>query len=424
MITVVGLNHRTAPIELRERLHWPATEVPGVVNRVVDASADGAVLLSTCNRIEFYLTAGASSVVTEVWRVMSERLGEPAEPHAYLRQDRDAVRHLFRVAAGLDSMVLGESQIQGQVREAWESARGQAGPVLTRMFQMGLRVGGRVRSETQLGTGAASVPSASVELAKKIFGSLEGRRALILGSGDMAELAMGLLAAEGVEAAIVAHVNVEGARAVADRLGGRAIGYDDAWPRFADVDIVLCSTAAPHAIVLPERVAESIARRAGRPLCILDIAVPRDVHADVARFDNVFLYDIDDLQGVMQSGVRSRRQQIPDAERIVAQEVGFFWEWYQGRGVVQTIRSLRSKAERLRDDEVSRALAKLQHLPEADREQIVYLAKALTNKFLHDPTVRLRGSVGNGTEGQIIDAVRYLFDLRAAPSDREDDDRT
>lgn len=421
MINVVGVNHRTAAIELRERLHWPGAEVPAVVGGVVDAGAEGAVLLSTCNRIEFYVTSSAGSVLSDVWRVLAERLGEPAEPYAYLRQDREVVRHLFRVAAGLDSMVLGESEIQGQVREAWDVSRGHAGPVLSRMFQMALKVGGRVRAETRLGSGTASVPSASVELAKKIFGNLEGRRALILGSGDMAELAASLLTAEGVRAELVAHANVERARAIAARFGGRAIQYDDAWPMFAQVDIVLCSTAAPHAIVLPARIADPVGRRAGRPLCILDIAVPRDADPDVGRLDNVFLYDIDDLQGVVQAGLGARQRHVPEAERIVRQEVGFFWEWYQGRGVVDAIRALRGKAELLRDEELEKAMSKLTHLSESDREQIVYLARALTNKFLHDPTVRLRGSVGNGNEGQVTEAIRYLFDLEIPQSDVEDD---
>lgn len=412
-ITLVGVSYRTAPIELRERLHWPLATVPEVVQQVVGAGAEGAVLLSTCNRIEFYVAASGAGPASEVWRVASERLGEPAEPYAYVRQDADAARHLFQVAAGLDSMVLGESQIQGQVREAWEAAPEAAGPLLSRLFQMALRVGGRVRSETKLGTGSASVPSASLALVRKIFGSLSGRRALVMGSGDMAELAMELLGSEGVQVAMVAHRHVEQAEAVARRLGGKAIRYDEAWRQFGEVDIVLCSTAAPHPVVTPERVTEAIQGRQGRPLCIIDIAVPRDVEPAVGAIgDNVFLYDIDDLQGVVAAGLEARKREVTRAEHIVGQEVGFFWEWYQGRGVVEAIRALRAKAEHIRDQELAKVLKQLNHLEAADREQVVYLARALTNKLLHDPTVRLRGSVGNGREGQVTDALLYLFDLK------------
>lgn len=421
MITLIGINHRTAPIEVRERLAWADGEVGGVVAEVVSNGASGGVLLSTCNRIEFYVTEPTGPALAEVWRHTELRLGEPAERFAYVRQDQEAVRHLFRVAAGLDSMVLGESEIQGQVRRAWELARAQAGPVLSRLFQMALRVGGRVRAETALGSGAASVPSASVELAKKIFGNLAGRRAIILGSGDMAELAMACLSSEGVRTMLVAHRNLARAEEIAARLGGRATSYDDAWELFHEVDIVISSTAAPHVIVEPAKVAGPLERRGDRPLCILDIAVPRDVDPDVGRFDNVFLYDIDDLQEVATAGLGGRKREVPRAETIVTQELGYFWEWYQGRGVVDAIRALRRHAEGIRDQELARVMQKLGHLSADDREAVAYLARALTNKLIHEPTVRLRGSVGNGKEGQMTDAVRYLFDLADAFPTEDDE---
>ncbi len=410
-LTLLGLNHRSAPVEVRERLYWPVAEVPGVLQKLAGASGARAVLLSTCNRTEFYLTEGGPQALEVISHQASARLGQPLDSYSYVVQDREAVEHLFRVAAGMDSLVLGESQIQAQVREAWEAAQAHTDPVLNRLFQSALRAGGRVRAETALGAGAASVPSASVDLAHKIFGDLSGRKALVLGSGEMAELAMGLLVSEGVRTLMVAHRNAERAAQIAEQLGGRAVQYGEAWPMFAEVDIVMCSTAAPHAIVTPQQVGEAVARRAGRPLCILDIAVPRDVDPEVGRLDNVFLYDIDDLQGVVAANIGNRRREMPAAERIVQQELRHFWEWYAGRGAVDAIRGLRDHVEGLRAAEWERARRRLQHLDPADRERIEYLTKALMNKFLHAPTLTLRAAAGNGSDRELADAVRRLFDL-------------
>ncbi|MEE8134103.1 MAG: glutamyl-tRNA reductase [Gemmatimonadales bacterium] len=427
-VTVIGVNHRTAPIEIRERLAWPASEVPGVLSQIAGAQGYPVALLSTCNRIEFYL--GSSSVAAReavweaVWEAAAYRLGESVKPHAYVHEGRDAVRHVFRVAAGLDSMILGEAQVQGQVRDAWEAARGYAGPrdaweaargyagpILARLFQAALNVGGRVRAETTIGRGAASVPSASVDLAKKIFGQLKGRRALVLGSGEMAELATACLVGAGVEATVVAHLHLEQAENIAAKLGGEAVAFDDAWERFASVDIVLTSTAAPNAIVTPDKVREAITARNRRPLCILDIAVPRDVDPEVGNLPNVLLYDIDDLQGVVDATLSSRQERVPAADEIVGEETDRFWEWYQGRRVVGVVRALRDNAERMRLHELQRAMKKLGHLSPQDREQVEYLTKALLQKFLHTPTIRLRGATGNGTANDIAEALRYAFDL-------------
>jgi glutamyl-tRNA reductase len=416
-LTLLGLNHRSAPVEVRERLYWPAVEVPGVLQKLVSASGANAVLLSTCNRTEFYLTDGSPQALEVIAHQASARLGQPLDSYSYVAQDREVVEHLFRVAAGMDSLVLGEAQIQGQVREAWEAARSHADPVLNRLFQSALRAGGRVRAETALGAGAASVPSASVELAHKIFGDLSGRKALVLGSGEMAELAMGLLVSEGVRTLMVAHRNTEHAAQIAEQLGGRAVPYAEAWPMFAEVDIVMCSTAAPHAIVTAPQVGGPVAQRGGRPLCILDIAVPRDVDPEVGRLENVFLYDIDDLQGVVAANIGQRRREMPAAERIVQEELRYFWDWYGGRGAVDAIRELRDHVEGLRASEWERALRRLQHLDPADRDRVEYLTKALMNKFLHLPTLKLRAAAGNGRDRELAEAVRRLFDL-AEPESR------
>jgi len=401
-IAVLGVNHRTAPLEVRERFAHAAHEVPPALERVLRAGAGGGVLLSTCNRTEFYLAQPGGTVAEAVWELLSERLGagRAAQEFGYVQRDREAVRHLYRVSAGLDSMILGESQIQGQVREAWQASRAQAGPVLHRLFQSALLVGARVRGETSLGVGNASAPSAAVALAEKIFGALAGRTALILGAGH-----------EGVQVALVASRTYERARVIAERLGGHAMTLEEAWDHFATADIVLCSTAAPHAVVTWERVAPAIRRRGGRPLCLLDLAVPRDVEPAVAQLENVFLYDIDDLQAVAAQAAAQRRGEIPAAERIVSEEVDRFWGWYDGLGVVPVIRAFRDRLDDLRRTELERALRRLDHLSPEDRAQVDQFSQALLNKFLHEPTVVLKRAARVGHGYGLLEALKKLFGL-------------
>src|SRR5881396_1422126 len=412
-LAVVGVNHRTAPLEVRERFAHAAREVPASLERVLAAGAGGGVLLSTCNRTEFYLAEPGEAAPDAVWAILSERLGDgrSASAYGYLRRDRDAVRHLYRVSAGLDSMILGESQIQGQVREAWELSKAQAGPVLHRLFQTALSVGARVRSETALGTGAASAPSAAVALAGKIFGLLAGRTALILGAGDIAELAASCLASEGVRVTLVANRTYERAQAIAEQLGGAALTLDEAWDHFASADIVLSSTAAPHAVVTWERVAPAIGRRRGRPLCILDLAVPRDVEPAVGQLENVFLYDIDDLQAVAAHAAAERHQEVPAAERIVSDEVERFWAWYGGLAAVPVLKEFRGRLDDMRAAELERALKRLAHLSPEDRAQVEQFSHALLNKFLHHPTIALKQAAQAGRGYGLLESLKKLFGL-------------
>src|SRR6185295_15222161 len=227
-----------------------------------------------------------------VWESLSQRSGDDASSYGYVRRDRDAVAHLYRVAAGLDSMVLGEAQIHGQVRDAWERSRTHSGARLNRLFQSALQVAGRVRSETEVGRGAASVSSAAVQLARQIFGSLAGRRAMVLGAGEMAELALECLSDQGVRTSIVANRTYERAVEVAERYGAVAMHYEQCWSELSNVDVLVCSTAAPHTVVGVDHVRPALDTRGDRPLCILDIALPRDVDPSVGRLDNVFLYNL------------------------------------------------------------------------------------------------------------------------------------
>jgi glutamyl-tRNA reductase len=411
-LTVLGVNHLTAPLEVRERFALPPSDVVPTLNRVLAAGASGGVVISTCNRTEFYLADPRDAAPSTVWGLLTDRLGDGrrADDFGYVRFNRDAVRHLYRVSSGLDSMVLGESQIQGQVRDAWEQARGQAGPVLHRLFQTALLVGARVRSETVLGAGNASAPSAAVAVAGKIFGDLKGRSALILGAGEVAELAATCLVAEGVHVSLVANRTYDRARVIAERMGARALTLEDAWTHFSNADVVICSTAAPHAVVTWERVAAAIERRRGRPLCILDLAVPRDVDPAVGQLENVFLYDIDDLQTVAAQAAARRQEEIPAAEQIVDEEVERFWAWLEGLGVVPAIKAFRGQMDTVREAELQRIMRRLPHLSEADRAQVEQFSHALMNKFLHQPTIALKRAAESGSSESLLLALRALFE--------------
>ena len=410
-LIAVGASHRTAPVEVREKFAYPESEVVRVLGRLRDAGAREAALLSTCNRTEFYLVESEDDPIPAIWQELSSRLGADAQRYGYVRRDREAAAHLFRVASGLDSMILGEAQIQGQVRDAWEKSRSHSGAALNRLFQSALSVASRVRSETGVGRGAASVSSAAVQLAKQIFGSLRGRRVMVLGAGEMAELALQCLMSEGVRAAIVANRTHERAAALAQLHGATALHYDACWAQLADVDVVITSTAAPHPVVRPEHILPTLPSRGDRPLCILDIALPRDVDPAVRELDNVFLYDLDDLRTVVATTIGRRHDELPTAEALLLEEVERYWAWLAGLASVPVLTTLRSEMDRVRERELAAALRRLGHLSDADRQAVEHLSRALMNKFLHSPSVRLRAAAANGRGLGVVDAARYLFAL-------------
>lgn len=420
-IVVVGVNHRGAPLDVRERLAYRAAETNDALDALCSAADAGeAVLLSTCNRTEIYLVEGSQDAAQTVWSALSERLGTDATTYGYVRRDQEAVAHLFRVASGLDSMVLGEAQIHGQVRDAWEACRSHSGPVLNRLFQTSLSVAGRVRNETSVSRGAASVSSAAVQLAKQIFGSLAGKSAMVLGAGEMAELALECLTDQGVRAAIVANRTFERATALAARYGAVAMHYDESWALLGDVDVLVCSTSAPRPIVFEEHIRPALAARGDRPLCVLDIALPRDVDPTVGQLGNVFLYNLDDLQAVVSANLERRRAELPTAEQLIAGETARFWDWLGGLTAVPVLKEMRARMDALRHRELAEALRQLEHLPPSDRARVEELSRTLMNKFLHEPSVRLRAAAAEGRGLGVVDTVRYLFGLdHAADAERE-----
>lgn len=424
-LSVVGVSHRTAPIEVRERFHVSERELETVLGRLHGAPAvTECVVLSTCNRSEFYLAHGNRRVARgAVIDFLAERAGldrRVVSGHLYHMADGEAVMHLFRVTSGLDSLVVGEPQIQGQVGEAYDRARESfsrvVGPVLHRLFQSALEVGGRVRAETKVSEGVATVPSAAVQLTEKVFGRLEGRRTMVLGAGDMGELTVRALQDRGVEVPLVVSRTLEHALRMAERHGAKAVPYEEFWSGLVEVDMLVASSSAPHPLITRERL-QAVRGDAERPLVIMDIAVPRDVDSDVAELPGVFLYNIDDLQQVVEATERARGHAVPEAERLVEEQAERFLRWYRAREAVPLIRGMRARAEELRREQIESALAEMDGLSPEETERLRAASRLMLNKLLHGPTVALR-RVANEAEGErMLELARRLFGLEEERGD-------
>lgn len=421
-LAVIGLSHHTAPVEVRERFAFSRSGVADALKRLLAGEAIAeAALVSTCNRTEMHLHLKdweeGLARATDVLARQAGELPEPAESYLYVHRDQEAVRHLFRVISGLESMVVGEVEIQGQVKEAYEVARTLAGEraavgrVFNRLFQTAFSVGGQVRSETRLSEGAASVPSAAVELARKIFGSLRGRRGMVMGAGEMGALTLQCLVGEGMENVLVASRHLDRADRLAREMGGGAVDYERFWDRLADVEILISATAAPHPVVTLDRFKRAAPREPKAPLFIVDIAMPRDVEPTVGEQPNVFLYTMDDLQQIVAANFERRRGEMPRAEAIVERGADQFWRWFTGLEAVPVIRRMREHGEQLRRQELERSLSHLGHLPQQDLEEVERLTRNLMRKLLHNPTARLRAAAEDGANRGVLEAARYLFDV-------------
>jgi glutamyl-tRNA reductase len=410
-LILVGTSHRAAPLALRERL---ALDLDGA--RTFSARlADGieAVCLSTCNRTELYLAGpDAEALQQRAASALVELAGlDEAElsPVLYRLRDEAAALHLFRVAAGLDSLVPGEGEILGQVRDAFEA--GAAGPVLDHVFRQALHVGKKVRTQTAIGESPASVPSAAAALAQHVFGELAGRRVLVVGAGEIGESAARNLAARGATIACVANRTLERAAALAERFGAAASTLDDLESRLAEVDVVVACTSAPSTI-LGRAELERVQRvRRGAPLFLVDLAVPRDLDPAINELAGCYLYNVDDLQAVVAQTLAGRRQEAARAEGIVAQEADAFLEWQAALDVVPAIASLRARAEEIRRGELERAEARLGRLSDEQRSVVESLTAQIVNKLLHLPTVRMK-QAATASDGVVYaETVRHLFGL-------------
>ena len=393
-LALVGISHHVAPVALRERVTLDL-EAAGSLAR----SLGDAVCLSTCNRTEIYLEGLDESVAV---RALEEIAGERLDGVLYRMHEDAAALHLFRVAAGLDSLIPGEGEILGQVRAAYEAA--EPGPLLGRVFRQAVVVGKRVRTQTSIGESPASVSSAAAALAAQVFGDLRGRRVLLIGAGRIGELAAANLASRGAHIAFVANRTLETARDLARRFGGQEVELGDLAGPLADVDVVVTSTSAPEAILRPGDVPSK--RRA--PLFFIDIAVPRDLDPAIGKLDGCFLYDIDDLEAVVAETLELRRAEGARAEQLVSEEAERFKSWRASLEVVPAIASLRARAEEIRSSE----LAKVdRRMSEEALRTLESVTAQILNKLLHLPTIRMKEAAVTADGAEYADAVRYLFGL-------------
>ena len=393
-LTLVGLSHHVAPVTLRERVTLDLEAAARLARSLGDA-----VCLSTCNRTELYLEdIDEGEAVAALERVA----GQPLDGVLYRLREDAAALHLFRVAAGLDSLVPGEGEILGQVRAAYEAAA--PGPLLGHVFRQAVVVGKRVRTQTSIGESPASVSSAAAALAAQVFGDLRGRRVLLVGAGRIGELAAANLASRGAHIAHIANRTVDTARELAHRFGGEAIALSEIPAHLADVDVVLSSTSAPEPILR----ADEVPSRRRAPLFFIDIAVPRDLDPAIGKLDGCFLYDIDDLEAVVAETLELRRSEASRAEQLVEEEAERFRSWRASLDVVPAIASLRARAEEIRTSE----LAKVDRRMSDDAlRTLESVTSQILNKLLHLPTIRMKEAAVNADGAEYADAVRYLFGL-------------
>ena len=418
-VIVVGLNHRTAPVELRERVAVPSSRLDKALHDLSSREhLAEVVLLSTCNRTEIYARSTKfHSAVSDVLEFLAEQGGAPPEEfseHLYTYYDDSAVSHLFGVAAGLDSMILGEGEILGQVRAAWQRAEtdGASGQALARVFRHAVEVGKRVRTETAIGRSALSISSAAVALAERTMFSLRGRSMLILGAGDVAEGLGRALVAAGAGDVVVANRTHARAVALAEKLRGRAVPLGELPDVLTRVDVLLTATDSSEVHIERSDVEAVMERRGGAPLLIVDVAVPRDVDPGAGQVPGVTLHDVDDLHELTEAALDERRREVATVREIIGQELERFQTDRAAREVAPLVTELRARAEDIRQAELERFRGKLDALPEDARRTVEALTQGIVNKLLHEPTVRLKDAAGTARGELYSDALGTLFDIR------------
>jgi glutamyl-tRNA reductase len=424
VIVVVGLSHRSAPVEVRERFAATSEAMPALLSRfVARTELAEAMFLGTCNRVEVVAMAHGETGVEAALGAIRDELarhggasgGDAIASYLYDKRGDEAVRHVFRVAASLDSMVLGEPQILGQVKDAYDAAlaagalRGHLARCVSRAFS----VAKRVRTETALGAGTVSISSVAVDMARRIFGDLGERAVLLLGAGEMAEAAARSLGKE-ARAVRICNRNFERAAHLAAEMKASAVPWDGLEAELAQADVVVASTASPRPIVTPEIVKRVMRARRGRSLFFVDIAVPRNVDPAVHAIGNVYVYDVDDLEREVARGMKARHAEVAAAEKIVADELAKFLVWTRGLEVQPTVVAMRAKTRAVLFSELERSLGgRLKHLTEGDRAALTQMLEASVNKLLHALTTRLKARAAEGDDaGDLASAIRYLFDLQ------------
>jgi glutamyl-tRNA reductase len=419
-ISALGINHQTAPIALRERVAFAPERMGAALHALRGLPGiDAAAILSTCNRTELYLdhAPGASGQAIDWLGGFHGLRSADLAPSAYTHQDAHAVRHLFRVATGLDSLVLGEPQILGQLKQAYrqaQDARTLSGP-LEQLMQRSFSVAKLVRTETRLGANAVSVAYAAVRLATQVFDEMPRRQAVLVGAGETIELVARHLIGAGVRRIVVANRTLERARALADRVGGLAIRLGELDHHLGDSDIVVTAIHADRAVLTADSVRRLMTARRRRPLFVADLGVPRNVDAAAGEFDDVYLYSVDDLQAVVEAGLRGRREAAAQAESLIALHVDDFMAWWRERAAASTIVAMRGRAEAARQAVLERARRRLA-TGESPEAVLDYLSRTLTNRLLHRPTVGLRSAAALG-DNEFIERAARILSLEAPDSE-------
>jgi glutamyl-tRNA reductase len=419
-LILLGISHKTAPVAVRERLALPPAQLPAFLQGLVAGPAiDEAVAISTCNRTEVYLVArdGVSGESAALGALAARAGIRPTElaDIIYSPRNCDAARQLFRVTAGLESMIVGESEVQGQVKRAYETAlaAGTTGPLTNRVFTAALAAGKRVRAETGIGRGAASVASVAVDLATEMLGDLAGRPVVIIGAGETSELTAEALAAKGVTTIFVANRHADRARSLAKRFGGVVLPLDRLPDELEHADVLLCATASPHPLIERDDLEVVMAARGGRPLLVLDIAVPRDVEAECADLDGVRLVDMDGLQRVAATNLRGREAEAARGEEIVEEEISRFASWMGSLDVVPTISALRAHGEDIVAGVLAENATRWETASPRDVARAEAIARAVVSRLLHEPTLQLKE---RGSHAR-LELARELFGLVDAPAE-------
>ena len=419
-LLALGLSHKTAGLPLREKLALPAGRASRVLAELTEHEAvHEAVAFSTCNRTELYLiTSDAVEAESGALGILSRQAGlrlTELMGSIYSLRGREAVQHLFEVTAGLDSMIVGEAEVQGQVKRAYELAlaEGVTGPVSNRLFRDALAAGKRARSETEITRSRVSVSSVAVELAGQFLGDLASRRVLVIGAGDNAEVTARTLSDRGVRTVFVANRRYDRALGLAKRYGGEAVPFDDLPLQLEAADIVVSSTGAPHQIVGREELELVALKRVNRPLVLIDLAVPRDIEPSVRDCPGIALYDMDDLQRAVARNLGARESEAEEARVIVREEVSRFLAWLESLDVVPTISALRKRGDEVVAQLLSENESRWEALSPADRERVELMARAVVSRLLHEPTVRLKDAAGDERSYRYLHALRELFGLEA-----------
>jgi glutamyl-tRNA reductase len=425
---LIGINHNSAPIELRERLAVPESRLADACRQLsAHPGVEEGLVVSTCNRVELVThTANGHADLRTFLHTHFQLSSAELDPHLYEFRNRDAVRHVFRVASSLDSMVVGEAQILGQVKEAYATARavGAARGRLDQLFSRAFAVAKRVRTETAVGSSSVSIASVAVELAKRIFGDLKGKTVFLIGAGKMSELAARHLLAHGCTSIFVSNRTYERAVGLAQKFEGQAIRFDDLHAACSKADIVITSTGAPHAIFEREHGERFLRRRKNRPMFFIDIAVPRDVSPEMAKLSGIFVYNLDDLQQAVSSHVADRRKEADLAEAIIALEVESFEARLQTLNVVPTILSLQEHLETIRQAEMDRVRGRLGPLTPEQEMAVEALTRGIINKVMHTPVTALKAAARDQESTTVMDVVRRLFNLRDKEPVRDADDES